>query len=331
MSQLRLNPLNGRWVTIVAERSERPTDFAPRAGDVETGPQRPCPFCPGNEEAAPPALCELRHGDQWQVRVVENRYPAFSGDEHMAVRNLGPIHVQADASGQHEVLVFTPRHNAGFADLDDSEAADTLLVLRDRLAAHAAMPHIRYTQAIVNYGREAGASLAHPHGQLLGMPFVPGDILDEERAFARFEGGCVLCTTAAVEELDGRRVIISNEHVMIVCPYWSGVPFELLVIPRQHVSHLNETPEPDLAGIGLGIRDALLSLSGALGDVSYNLVFHTSPHQHRDGHYHWHAHVWPKLTTIAGFERGTGVMINITAPETAADRINDQHRLDEAG
>lgn len=331
MSQLRLNPLNGRWVTIVAERSERPSDFAPRVGQVEAGPQRPCPFCPGNEEAAPPALAAHPDNENWKVRVVENRYPAFSGDEHMAVRNLGPVHVQADASGQHEVLVFTPSHTASFADLSDEQVGLAMTALGSRLAAHAAMPHIRYTQAIVNHGREAGASLAHPHGQLLGMPFVPGDILDEERAFARFEGGCVLCTTAAVEELDGSRVVQSNEHVLVVCPYWSGVPFELLVIPRAHDAHLDEADATSLAGVGRGIRDSLQDLVGVLGDVSYNLVFHTSPHQHRDGHFHWHAHVWPKLTTIAGFERGTGVMINITAPEAAAARLNALHQLDAAG
>ena len=331
MSQLRLNPLNGRWVTVVAERSGRPTDFAPRASVVETGPQRPCPFCPGNEEATPGALASYEHNGRWQVRSVANRYPAFDGDDHFAVRNLGPIHVQADASGSHEVLVFTPDHESSWAKLTDAEAALTMLALRDRLRDHSTRPHLRYTQAIVNYGREAGASLAHPHGQLLGMPFVPGDILDEERAFARFEGGCVLCTTVAVEEMDEQRVIHADEHVVVICPFWSGVPYELLVIPRAHVGHLDDSAEDALASIGSAIRDSLADLNAALGDVSYNLVFHTSPHQHRDGRYHWHAHVWPKLTTVAGFERGTGVMINITPAEEAAAALKQLHRLDEAG
>ncbi len=321
MSQLRLNPLSGRWVTVVAERAERPTDFAPRSTQVESDPDRPCPFCPGNEESTPPALESYGRDGKWVVRIVPNLYPAFFGEDSMAVRNLGPVHVQAAASGIHDVFVFSPEHGETWADLDDRDAGLVMAALRDRLEEHARSPHVRYTQAIVNQGHEAGASLAHPHGQLLGMPFVPGEIVEEEKAFGRFEGGCILCTTVEAEVADGTRVIYEDDRVVIVCPFWSGVPFEMLVIPREHVAHLQTTEPLDLAAVGRGIRTALGDLRELLGDVSYNLVFHTAPHQHHDGLFHWHAHVWPKLTTVAGFERGTGVLINIVPPEVACEEL----------
>jgi UDPglucose--hexose-1-phosphate uridylyltransferase len=179
---------------------------------------------------------------------------------------------------------------------------------------------VRYTQAIVNYGREAGASLSHPHGQLLGMPFVPGEIVEEERAFARFEGGCILCATAEAELADGARVIIGDDRVVAVAPFWSGSPYELLIIPRTHEAHMQATAPADLAAVGHAIRTVLGTLESRLGDVSYNLVFHTAPHHH-NGPFHWHAHIWPKLATVAGFERGTGVLINITPPEFAAQDL----------
>ena len=109
MSQLRLNPLTGRWVTIVAERAERPTDFAPASPEVEADPGRPCPFCPGNEEATLPALETVDDGGTWRMRVIPNLYPAFDGDEPFAVHHLGPVHVEAEASGIHEVLRAHPR------------------------------------------------------------------------------------------------------------------------------------------------------------------------------------------------------------------------------
>jgi UDPglucose--hexose-1-phosphate uridylyltransferase len=320
MSQLRLNPLNGRWVTVVAERAQRPSDFAPRIAQVEADPDRPCPFCPGNEEATPPALESYGRDGRWVVRVVPNLYPAFFGDDSMAVRNLGPVHVQAAASGIHEVLVFTPEHEESWADLDDRDAGLVMAAMRDRMEEHARSTNIRYTQAIVNQGREAGASLSHPHGQLLGMPFVPGEILDEERAFARFEGGCILCTTVEAEVADGTRVIYEDDRVVIVCPFWSGTPYEMLVIPRAHEGHLQGSAPLDLAAVGRGLRTALADLRDGLGDIAYNLVFHTAPHRH-DGEFHWHAHIWPKLTTVAGFERGTGVLINIVSPEFAAQDL----------
>jgi UDPglucose--hexose-1-phosphate uridylyltransferase len=149
---------------------------------------------------------------------------------------------------------------------------------------------------------------------------VPGEILDEERAFARFEGGCILCATIEAEVTDGSRVVHDDDRVVIVCPFWAGSPYELLVIPRTHDAHLQDSAPADLAAVGRSVRDALESMRRLLGDVSYNLVFHTAPHRH-NGPFHWHAHIWPKLVSIAGFERGTGVLINIVPPEFSAQEL----------
>lgn len=320
MSQLRLNPMTGRWVTIVAERAHRPTDFAPRTVQVEADLGRPCPLCPGNEEATLPALETIDEAGAWVMRVIPNLYPAFDGDERLAVRNLGPVHVMAEASGIHEVFVLGPRHDQSVGDFSDEQVATVMQALKRRLTEHSRTPNIRYTQAIVNHGREAGASLAHPHGQLLGLPFVPGEIVDEERAFARFEGGCILCTTIEAELASGERVVFATDDAIAICPFWSGSPYELLLIPREHHLHLPDSSDETLAGVGRAIRDSVSHLREVLGDVSYNLVFHTAPHHH-EGQYHWHVHLWPKLVTTAGFEQGTGVLLNIVPPEDAAAEL----------
>jgi len=298
----------------------RPTDFATRIQTVESDPSRPCPFCPGHEDPSAPAMLTIGDGDDWKMRVIPNLYPAFDGEDSLAVRNLGPVHVMAEASGTHEVFVFTRDHHSGIDTFGDDSCGQIMSVLKQRLLDHAATRNIRYTQAIVNHGREAGASLSHPHGQLLGLPFVPGEILDEERAFVRFEGGCILCATVESELVSGERVVLATDDAVVVCPFWSGGPYEMLVIPRHHDQHLPDASDESLAGVGRAIRDALAHLNAVFPDVSFNLVFHTAPHQH-DGPFHWHAHLWPKLTTVAGFERGTGVMINIVPPEQAADEL----------
>jgi UDPglucose--hexose-1-phosphate uridylyltransferase len=321
VSQLRLNPLTGRWVTIVAERAQRPSDFAPRSHHVEADPSRPCPFCPGNEDLSMPATLQATDADgEWRMRVIPNLYPAFDGVEPFAVHHHGPVHVEAEASGLHEVFVLTPDHHKGLRDIDDTDAASMMRLLKERLVQHSDTPNIRYTQAIINYGREAGASLAHPHGQLLGLPFVPGEILDEQRAFSRFEGGCILCATVEAELVDGERVVIADDDVLVVAPYWSGSPYELLSIPRSHDLHLTDSNEATLTAVGVAVRDALVALESVLGDVAYNLVFHTAPHSYR-GAFHWHVHLFPKLVTQAGFEMGTGVLINIVPPEHAAEQL----------
>jgi UDPglucose--hexose-1-phosphate uridylyltransferase len=320
MSQLRLNPLTGRWVTVAVDRENRPGDLISRQLPVQADPSLPCPFCRGNEESTPPALETYdRHGE-WVVRVVPNRYPAFDGDEPLKVHNLGPVFTQAAASGIHEVLVFSSRHEASWADLDDAQAAVTMAAIRDRMEMHARRPQIRYTQVIVNHGREAGASLDHPHGQLLGIPFVPGEIAEEEAGFRRFEGSCLLCTTLEAEEAAGHRVVYADERVVVVCPYWSGTPYEMLVLPRVHEVHVTDAEPADVAAVGRAMRRVLASLRGCLGSVAYNVVFHTAPHRHA-GPYHWHVHVLPRVTSVAGFEQGTGVMIDIVAPEIAAKHL----------
>lgn len=323
MSQLRLNPLAGRWVTVTGDRASRPAAFPERTLMVEAELDRPCPFCAGNEGSTPPALETYGPSGRWQVRVVPNLYPAFYGDEPLAATHLGPVFTKASAAGIHEVLVLTPEHRDSWADLTEDQAGTVMGAIRDRVEAHAGHATVRYSQAIVNHGREAGASIAHPHGQLLGIPFVPRFISEEEAGFARFVGGCLMCTTLEAEVEAGHRTVLEDDLVVVVCPFWSGTPFEMLVIPRAHETHLDRAKPADLAAVGRALRTMLARLRECVGDVAYNIVFHTSPHGH-DGQYHWHAHVLPKLTTRAGFELGTGVLINIVPPEVAADSLLDR-------
>lgn len=320
MSQLRLNPLTGRWVTISSSRADRPGELVSRQLPIEADSERPCPFCPGNEEETPPSLEEYSTEGTWSVRVVPNKYPAFSGTEPMRVTNLGPVYTQANASGIHEVLVLSPEHHASWGDLDDKQTGLVMAAIRDRMEDHARQSGTRYTQAIVNAGREAGASLEHPHGQLLGIPFVPGEIAEEQRGFDRFDGSCLLCTVAEAEIAAGFRVVCEDERVVVLCPYWSAAPYEMLIIPRHHDEHLTDAPPKDLVGVGKAIRDGLKRVRDVVGEFSYNLVFHTAPHHH-PGTFHWHVHLTPRLTSVAGFEQGTGVMINIVAPEIACEQL----------
>jgi UDPglucose--hexose-1-phosphate uridylyltransferase len=272
MNQLRLDPLTGRWVVVSIDRAERPDNFAPRTAPVQADTSVPCPFCVGNEGSAPPALETYGSSGTWLVRVVPNLYPAFSGDR-----------------------------------LSDEQAGLVMAAIRDRIEEHSNVPGLRYSQAIVNAGREAGASIEHPHGQLLGMSFVPRELAEEQAGFARFAGRCLLCTTVDAEEDAGYRVVYADDRVLVICPFWSGTPFEMLVIPRTHGPHLHRSSPADLMAVGRG-------------DVAYNLVFHSAPYRAPEP-YHWHVHIWPKLTTQAGFELGTGVLINIVAPEQASEEL----------
>jgi UDPglucose--hexose-1-phosphate uridylyltransferase len=254
------------------------------------------------------------------VRVVPNLYPAFEGDKPFVVEHRGPVFTQATAGGIHEVLVLSPDHTEGWDKISEEQAGLVMAALRDRIEEHSAIPGLRYSQAILNSGREAGASIDHPHAQLLGMSFVPRELAEEQAGFARFAGRCLLCTTVDAEEDCGYRVVYSDERVLVICPFWSGTPFEMLVIPRTHGPHLHRATPGDLVAVGRSLRSAIGQLRDHLGDIAYNLVFHSAPYRASEP-YHWHVHIWPKLTTQAGFEQGTGVLINIVAPEQATEEL----------
>ncbi|MHB1710652.1 MAG: galactose-1-phosphate uridylyltransferase [Acidimicrobiales bacterium] len=319
MNQLRLDPLTGRWVVVSTDRANRPMAFSPMV-TTPADTTRPCPFCPGNEEATPPALETYGPEGHWLVRVVPNLYPAFEGNDPFVVTNRGPVFTQATAGGIHEVLILSPDHDKKWSMLDDEQTNLVMVAIRDRVEEHSRVPGLRYSQAIINSGRKAGASVEHPHGQLLGMSFVPRELVEEQAGFARFAGRCLLCTSVDAEEDFGHRVVYADKRVLVICPFWSGAPYEMMIIPRTHCPHLHHSVPDDLKAVGKALKEALDSLHELLGDVAYHVVFHSAPYRAAEP-YHWHVHVVPKLTTVAGFELGTGVLINIKNPEQAAGEL----------
>lgn len=321
MNQLRLDPLSGRWIAVSTERRLPDDIFAPRP--LYPDDQRAdCPFCPGHEGLTPPALETYGTGGEWAIRVVPNLNPAFEGTRPFVVDHKGPVFSEAPASGIHEVIVFSPDHDMAWADFSDEQCALVMTALRDRVETHQSTPGLRYSQAIVNSGREAGSSVAHPHGQLLGIPFVPRELVDEQGSFTRFAGGCLLCTASASEERSGHRIVDAGDHAVVYSPYWAGSPYEMLVVPRAHHAHLHAADDEALHGVGTAIRNGLAGLRQALGEVPFNVVFHAAPYR-ATAPFHWHVHIIPKMSTRAGFELGTGVYMNVIAPEQSAEELRE--------
>ncbi len=307
MSQLRLNPLTGRWVTDrgraghpagrpdlpPAHGRGRPGAPAARSARATRRPRRP-----RSRPTGPTA--------SWLVRVVPNLFPAFEGSEPMRVQNLGPVFTQAEASGVHEVLVFTPEHHGSWADLDDKQAGLAMAAIRDRMEDHARRSTVRYTQAIVNTGREAGASLDHPHGQLLGIPFVPGEIAEEEAGFQRFEGSCLLCTMLEAEVRAGHRTVrggrarrrglpVLERHRPTRCSWCPA--------PTRSTSRAPRRPTSWRWAVRCATR---CGCSRPRWATSPTTSCSTRRPHHHEGPFHWHVHIVPRLTSLAGFEQGTG-------------------------
>jgi UDPglucose--hexose-1-phosphate uridylyltransferase len=320
MPELRQDPTTKDWVVIARERSRRPEQF--KREPVELSPRSSgCPFCPGNEHLTPPTITELNGERVWKVRVVANKFAAFELDGPHRSRTHNFFNSQ-DAYGHHEVVIETPEHGTSLGQMDISGVRDILRVYRDRHLALREDPKIKLVLAFRNHGLSAGASLAHPHSQIIGTPIIPPGIRRKyEAAIRHFDDtqDCIYCAVRDEELKDGRRMILETRFLTVFHPFASQVPFETWIIPKRHNPSFANAEGHELDDLALLLRAVLGALYASLGNPDYNLIIHTAPVEDEHKPYFlWHVEIRPRLATPAGFELGTGVFINTAVPEETA-------------
>ena len=234
--------------------------------------------------------------------------------------NLFPIvggeRAGTGATGSHEVVALSPDHDRSYGALSHDEAAEVLLVLRDRARANVAVGH-DHVQVLVNHGRAAGASIAHPHAQLVALDFVPPAVTVATERYAAAPSDLVLADLAdAVAR--GQGVVVGDE-VAAWCPTGSASPFEVRIAARGAGPRFDEAGDAHVLGVAVVLRDVLAALVGVLGDPPYNVVVHTA--DATAAAYHWWVEVTPRTAVVAGFEIGTGVFVNSVDPADAAAQL----------
>jgi len=188
-------------------------------------------------------------------------------------------------------------------------------------------PRFKYLLLFRNHGRTAGASLGHPHSQLIALPIVPKRATEELEAaqqhFAR-EGRCVYCDVLGQERADGDRLVWENDDFVAFVPYAAWTPFEMWVVPKHHEASFGALPDAQLLPLGEAMQQALGRLYTCLHNPPYNYIVHSAPYEGKVGHfYHWHIEIMPRLSQVAGFEWGSGFYINTVPPEDAARYLRE--------
>ena len=308
MPELRKDALSGRWVLLAPGRAARPGAFSPAATD-ERDAATDCPFCPGNEHETPPEVARTGEGGPdtpgWRVRVVPNLYPFVGGDD------AGP-----GATGAHEVVILSPAHDRSLARLADGEAIEAVKVLRDRVRHHLGAGRA-YVQAAINHGPAAGASIAHPHAQVIALDFVPPAVA---AALERVNAAGDDLVAAAAAAAPGAGLAVGEGPAPAWCPEAASAPYEMRVAHRSTRARFDEATDPEIAVVTRATREAIARLDALLGDPSYNLVVHTAP-PGPPGFFHWYVEVQPRVAVLAGFELGTGIYVNVVAPADAAAQL----------
>jgi UDPglucose--hexose-1-phosphate uridylyltransferase len=327
LPELRIDPLSGLRVIVAGERGSRPgafLDIAPRPPiDPESDP-----FAAGHEDRTPPEVYTLRENGTWRVRVVPNLYPALSSEDGAGDAGTDPLaggrgepdlFASRPARGAHEVVVNAPDPVSSLAELDPEQVQTAMSVWRERMRAHE---NAAYVHVIVNEGKEAGASLPHTHAQLYALPFVPAAVARERERFTAYfdrTQGRNLLEDLVQEEVRRRdRVIAIDDEAVAMAPFAARVPFHIIVAPRRPTARFAD--DGPLGGRLL--HDVLNRLGRALGNLPpLNMWVRTAP---RDAeHFCWHIEIMPRLAQLAGLEIGTGVHLNVLAPEDAARRLRE--------
>jgi UDPglucose--hexose-1-phosphate uridylyltransferase len=319
---LRRNPVSGELAAIAPGRRARPNDEAGSNAGL-------CPFCEGHERLTPPEVDALRDEGAadtpgWRVRVVPNMFPAFPGG--------------------HEVIVHSPAHDAELEDLSLDEAADVVLMYQRRLAAQLAR-EAAAVAIVHNRGARAGASLHHPHSQVFATPIVPPVLAEELQNLDRYRaryGTCLLCdlgTDAATslaaltaagqaeaatpaEPGDEALPVFEQDGIVAWVPRAARFAYELWLAPREHEADLRDADPRDVAA---ALQRALRAIAAASGGAALNYWLHTAPREVR-GTCHWHFEIAPRIGMPAGFELGSGIMINVVDPAEAAAALRRADR-----
>ena len=325
ITEFRQDLVSGDWVLFSTGRAKRPHPETKAAKYYQ--PKEGCPF-EDPEKSGQEVIWSYPDGKDWQVMVIKNKFPAVKAGVCGPGSQLGPFQLH-DAVGSHDVVVFR-NHDIHLADFSVSQAAEVIKVYKKRYQEIASQGGecTQYISIFYNYGREAGASIYHPHSQIISTPILPPDVsrsIYGAYRYYRQHQKRVYDVVIEWEMKEKKRIVYENEHFVSFCPFVSKTPYEVRIFSKESHAHFEKMPD----NLDKYLADALIAVLGkikkVLGDAPYNFFIHTVPVggmlENIHDFYHWHIEILPKLSMTAGFELGTGVDINVVDPDQAAEEL----------
>lgn len=333
MSSIRYDRLHDTHVIIAPERLHRPNYLG--AGKNTETDQQLCPFCEGNESMTPPEIYALRKSgssaDQkgWQTRVVPNLYKAVQIEAPLE-HHYG-LFEYWEGFGAHEVIIDAPEHLTSMTQWSQSTAVSWLKTLRFRVQDLRCDHRIAYISLFKNEGKDAGATVAHCHTQLLALPFIPKTQSEAYRRswdYYQQHGRALIETVLQHEEENNQRIVSHEGDFTAYCPFASAYPFEVMLTSKKPLGHIDTLSDESIEAIATLLLDTLSKLKTQLDCFAFNLSIETPPLQENSVDHAFYAQVqhacrfairiMPRIYKHAGFELETGIMINPVSPEDAA-------------
>jgi UDPglucose--hexose-1-phosphate uridylyltransferase len=347
LREIRINPVvPSESVLISTARGMRPRkDEKPVTRDARERVET-CPFCRGNEDKTPPTILALPDERTWEIRIVENLFPVLGDDKIGIGLSLGLQQI-IDGYGRHEVIIDHYNHGIAIHDMSERHLAQLFGVYRDRMETlYASDERLRYVLIFKNFGPAAGASIPHTHSQIIAMPVVPENVINEleysQQYFAK-HNHCIFC--ALIDEAltfeatiydrhsgeirrkinVGQYIVERGRRFIAVKPFASRYEWEVHILPLEHQSDFMEITQEDRAELALTFKRTMTRLDRVIGGAQYNYFLHTLPR--RCGYadcqssYHWQLEICPRTSIPTGFELGSGLFVSTISPEDAAARL----------
>jgi UDPglucose--hexose-1-phosphate uridylyltransferase len=323
-SEARFDWLLNEWVIVASHRQDR--TFQPLESQ--------CPLCPsttGHRTEIP--------APDYEVVVFENRFPAFTSQPTGTPATLAQpssrdgLLCERPAAGRCEVVCFTPRHQASFADLSAAQAATVMAAWVDRSADLARHPDVTQVYCFENRGAEIGVTLSHPHGQIYALPYVTprtARMLQSCASYTRETGRNLFDDLLAAELAGSARIVLTGTHWVALVPHAARWPYEVHVYPRHRVPDLPALSDAARAEFCELYLDLLRRFDRLFGQPApYISAWHQAPVRGDRSDFALHLELFTvrrapgKLKYLAGSESGMGAFANDVAPETAASRLRE--------
>ncbi|MEZ6046712.1 MAG: galactose-1-phosphate uridylyltransferase [Planctomycetaceae bacterium] len=332
MPEMRRNPLTGEWTLYAPERAARPTNYDAGKKQESSGFN---PFLEGNESKTTPEILAVREAGSlpntpgWQARVIFNKYPAVDllqaealGDPPAA---NGSLFESRAVPGCHDVIIESPKHITRFHELSLPQMKAVFGLYLDRWKLLSVEPALQYALLFKNEGPAAGASLEHVHSQCIGLPFVPAEVkrqLQGAEDYFRKQQSNFFDDWLAAELNEERRIIKVTDEFVVVCPYFSRFPYETWIVPRRATGHFEEASRQQTDELAGHVHQVLNRYQQIHEGMPFNYMLQSAPFRcEANQSYRWYLQITPRISHLAGLELGSGVLVNLVLPDTAAELL----------
>ena len=322
-SEFRQDLVSGEWVLMAANRSKRPHDFVREPVSSAYISKENCPFenleLSGNE-----LIWRYPDDENWSVALIKNKFPAVDSGVCTPIQKVGPFNTHVGV-GNHEIFVFRD-HDKSISDLENDGLTNIIRCYKKRTKEIIDLGGCtQYLMIFHNFGKEAGASLYHPHSQLLSAPIIPPDVsrsLYGAQRFYKDNHRRVYDGMISWEIEQKKRIVYENDFFIAFCPFASRSPYEVRIFCKDSHAHFEKMPDPLDLYLGDALGVVLKKIKKALNNPAFNFYIHTAPLENvlREAHdfYTWHIEILPTISIVAGIEMATGITINIVDPDEAA-------------